>query len=317
MKWVHPDQFLDRLAEVLEEVPARLGETALYDQARQLLHAAEDATLRAAILDEADRTENEVIAPLFEFRNYGVQVAANWTTVDNNANFGSDYLTRTAIARSNIFTNALRETRYFYLDLDMAGERLDGTKDYSITFAPDAMPPALGFWSLTAYNDQHFFEPNPLDRYSIGTKTPDLRYAAHGSLTIDCTPRSDQQENWLPAPPGPFSLYLPPLLARHRRTRRHVVTTRGDSRLTSTGLPHPLIGCLFHCPRTGAWRGSVQAPGSVALISAAHAGRVALIWPAWPGRRQGRERLKRGLPSSKQRCPPGSTTTTDRASEEA
>ena len=59
-------------------------------------------------------------------------------------------------------------------------------------------------------------------------------------------------------------------------------------------------------------------PGArvVALISAAHAGRVALIWPAYPGRRQGQERLKRGLPSSKPRCPPGSTTTTVRASEE-
>jgi hypothetical protein len=51
-------------------------------------------------------------------------------------------------------------------------------------------------------------------------------------------------------------------------------------------------------------------PGArlVALISAAHAGRVALIWPARAGRRWGQERLKRGLFGSKQRCPPGSTT---------
>jgi hypothetical protein len=38
-------------------------------------------------------------------------------------------------------------------------------------------------------------------------------------------------------------------------------------------------------------------PGArlVALIAAAHAGRVALIWPARAGRRQGQERLKKGL----------------------
>jgi hypothetical protein len=53
-------------------------------------------------------------------------------------------------------------------------------------------------------------------------------------------------------------------------------------------------------------------PGArlVALIAAAHAGRVALIWPARAGRRQGQERLKKGLSHSKQRCPPGSTTST-------
>jgi hypothetical protein len=209
VKWVHPEQFLDRLADVLDEVPARPGESALYDQARELLRAGAEPVLRAAILDEAERTEQEVIAPLFEFRNYGVQLPANWTTVDNNADFGTDYLTRTAIARSNIFTNALRETRYFYLDLDGDGARLTGEDRYTVTFAADALPPALGFWSLTVYNAQHFFEPNAIDRYSIGTKTPDLEYGADGSLTITVsTERPDGPVNWLPEPAGEFSLYL-------------------------------------------------------------------------------------------------------------
>lgn len=209
VKWVHPDQFLDRLADLLDEVPVRPGEEIVYDQARQLLRAGEDPNLRAAILDEAARTENDVIAPLFEFRNYGVELPGNWTTVDNNANFGTDYLTRTAIARSNIFTNALQETRYFYLDLDADGKRLTGANQYSVTFAADALPPALGFWSLTVYNAQHFFENNSIDRYSIGTKTPDLHFRADGSLTIDVsTERPEGETNWLPAPRGDFSLYL-------------------------------------------------------------------------------------------------------------
>ncbi len=207
--WVDPADFIERLQDVLREVPAREGEAALYAQAADLVRAAQTPGLRAAILDEAARTEAEVVAPLFEFRNYGIALPGGWTTVDNNADFGTDYLTRTAIARSNIFTNALRETRYFYLDLDDDAHRLDGANDYAITFAADSLPPALGFWSLTVYNQEHFFEPNPIDRYSIGTKTPRLQLDDDGGLTITVS-RNDpgSSANWLPAPAGEFSLYL-------------------------------------------------------------------------------------------------------------
>ena len=36
----------------------------------------------------------------------------------NSAEFGTDYFTRAAVARSNTFINRPRETRYFYQDLD-------------------------------------------------------------------------------------------------------------------------------------------------------------------------------------------------------
>jgi hypothetical protein len=36
--------------------------------------------------------------------------------VINSAEFGTDYYTRTAVAKSNIFINRPRETRYFYQD---------------------------------------------------------------------------------------------------------------------------------------------------------------------------------------------------------
>ena len=41
-----------------------------------------------------------------------------------------------------------------------------------------------GFWSLTLYNEHHFFHPNPLNRYSLGTKNKALHYNADGSLTL-------------------------------------------------------------------------------------------------------------------------------------
>ena len=46
------------------------------------------------------------------------------STISNEAAFGTDYFTRTAVAKSNIFVNAPIETKYFYQDLDASGARL-------------------------------------------------------------------------------------------------------------------------------------------------------------------------------------------------
>ena len=97
--------------------------------------ARQDPELRQVIDDEARKCEAEVIAPLFEFRNYGRQLPDFWSTVDNSARFGTDYYTRTAVAKSNIFVNSPDETRYLYQDRDANGERLNGGRAYAVTFA--------------------------------------------------------------------------------------------------------------------------------------------------------------------------------------
>ena len=51
-------------------------------------------------------------------------------------------------------------------------------------FPQGQVPPVKGFWSLTLYNDEQLFNPNPLKRYSLGTKNKDLKYNADGSLTL-------------------------------------------------------------------------------------------------------------------------------------
>jgi hypothetical protein len=94
-----------------------------------------------------------------------------------------------------------------------AGEnkQLIGENIYSITFPKGQVPPVKGFWSLTLYNEFHLFNPNPLKRYSLGTKNKNLKYNADGSLTIYAgakSPGKDKEDNWLPAPNGTFSLYI-------------------------------------------------------------------------------------------------------------
>lgn len=211
-RWVFPERFFEQLPEVLDDAPPLAGEEARYAQIRALLAVAQnDAALEAAMIDEAARCEKELVTPLLQFRNWGIRLGNHWRTVANGANFGTDYFARTAVAKSNILVNAPIETKYLYQDLDADGKRLDGSKRYTVTFARDGTPPAYGFWSLTLYDAEHFFVPNELRRYSLGTKDKDLQTGSDGSLTLyvqaDPVPNA-KRSNWLPAPRGEFSLYI-------------------------------------------------------------------------------------------------------------
>ena len=53
--------------------------------------------------------------------------------------------------------------------------------------------------------------PNALKRYALGTKNKSLKYNDDGSLTIylgNKSPGIEKESNWLPAPPGNFSIWI-------------------------------------------------------------------------------------------------------------
>ena len=55
--------------------------------------------------------------------------------------------------------------------VDGEGEPLTGERSYTIRF--EQPPPVDAFWSITMYDVPEFFlVANPIDRYSIGDRTP-------------------------------------------------------------------------------------------------------------------------------------------------
>ena len=211
--WVVPEKFFDVLPLALADAPPLAGEEARYAQLNAILAAAaQDPEIKQVLTQAALAADQELVKPLFEFRNWGLQLPHNWSTQINGAAFGTDYFTRTAVAKSNIFVNLPSETKYFYQDLDANGQRLNGVNRYTVTFAKGQTPPVYGFWSLTLYNQHHFFIPNEIKRYSLGTKSKSLSYNDDGSLTIYVQadpPDEAHQGNWLPAPQdADFTLYL-------------------------------------------------------------------------------------------------------------
>jgi hypothetical protein len=212
-QWVFPEKFFDELPAVLADAPPLPGEEARYAQVLSVLEAMKtNPALKKSMIAAAVDAEKELVEPLFEFRNYGVQLAHNWSTTANGADFGTDYLTRTAVAKSNILVNAPVQAKYFYQDLGKDAGRLNGANRYTVTFAKDQTPPVHGFWSLTLYSQYHFFVPNEMNRYSVGTKNRDLTIDSDGSITFYVQadpPQRDRRKNWLPAPrDADFSLFM-------------------------------------------------------------------------------------------------------------
>lgn len=212
VRWVVPETFFDQLPGVLDKVPPLSGEETTYSMIRSVLTAAEkDSELKQALKEAAIAADKELIPPLFQWKHNGPPAGNGWYSPVNNAEFGADYVVRTAVSKSNMYENRYNETKYIFTDTDGESRQLNGTSMYRLTFPSGQLPPVDGFWSLTLYNEHHFFNPNPLRRFSLGTKNQELQKNPDGSLTLYAgakSPGKDKESNWLPAPETPFSLYL-------------------------------------------------------------------------------------------------------------
>jgi hypothetical protein len=122
-----------------------------------------------------------------------------WKISDRHAS----YLARALAARGGLWGNHGYEAAYPVTYTDANGDQLDGRNRYT-RFGQD--PPVDAFWSITMYDLPDFYlVDNPINRYSIGDRTPGLRRGSDGSITIVI--QHDQPadtSNWLPAPAAPF-----------------------------------------------------------------------------------------------------------------
>jgi hypothetical protein len=211
-KWVNPETFFDELPGLMKQVPPLPGEEAVYNWIGSVLDAAEkNPAIKQTLKETAIASEKDLITPFFQWKYNGRPAGNGWNSPVNNAEWGTDYLNRTGTAKSNMYDNRPTETKYIYTDDDSQGKQLNGQNLYSITFPKGQVPPVKGFWSVTLYNEYHFFNANALKRYSLGTKNKSLKYNEDGSLTLYAgakSPGADKESNWLPAPNGTFSLYM-------------------------------------------------------------------------------------------------------------
>lgn len=121
----------------------------------------------------------------------------------------NDYMARMAAAALGIYGNSKEEALYPAYFVDADGQKLDGTHRYTLSLAPDQLPPVNSFWSLTVYDlPASLLYANPINRYLINSPMlPGLKRDADGKITIYLqheAPEKDLESNWLPIPAGPF-----------------------------------------------------------------------------------------------------------------
>jgi hypothetical protein len=125
----------------------------------------------------------------------------------------NNYLYRMAAAVLGIYGNSKQEAMYPVYAIDADGKKLDGANRYTLRFASDQFPPANAFWSLTMYElPASLLVANPLNRYLLNSPMlPQFKREADGGLTLliqNESPGNEKEANWLPAPKGPFTMYM-------------------------------------------------------------------------------------------------------------
>lgn len=114
---------------------------------------------------------------------------------------------------AGIFGNTKDISVYYGYQSDKDGNIPDASKSpYTLNFKKGELPQVKNFWSLTMYRlPQRWFVPNEIERYSIGSASPEMNENEDGSLTIYLqtnNPGKDKEGNWLPTPDGPFWIVL-------------------------------------------------------------------------------------------------------------
>lgn len=132
-----------------------------------------------------------------------------WSTTVKAGQPGNGILVRAAFARTLPAVNVVQEAAYWTTTKDSAGRRLTGQREYVLQFPAGQLPPNDAFWSLTMTDVVGYMVKNPIDRYSVGSRSG-LVPNADGSIDIylQRAAPAGHESNWLPAPAGNFKLML-------------------------------------------------------------------------------------------------------------
>lgn len=126
-------------------------------------------------------------------------------------NYGTDYETRAGIAFVGLGAVQPVDIAYPVAFEDGDGKPLDGANRYVLHFDKGQRPPANISWSVSMYDAQGWYVPNPIDRYHLAAWMP-LKDNPDGSLDIfiqAASPGAEKESNWLPAPAsGPFNVVV-------------------------------------------------------------------------------------------------------------
>ena len=133
-----------------------------------------------------------------------------WVISKKGGIYRTDYLLRATVAYFGLGANRPLDAIYPTADRSADGLAFSGANKYVMHFDKGELPPVNAFWSLTMYNHEMFFVPNPLNRYTLSQRDK-LKFNPDGSVDFylqAANPGSGKEANWLPAPRDKFVLMM-------------------------------------------------------------------------------------------------------------
>jgi hypothetical protein len=215
-------EYFNFLAEAMKENPPVLPQDApiLAEMARIGIVPGEPlnmSQLSPGIQKALENVPQTVNAQFISMESRGVGEAINgWQIPGVCGNYGTDYRIRAAISAFGWGCNLPEDAVYPTTKVDGAGNPLSGTNTYVIHFNKGETPPVQGFWSITMYDKQYYFYPNPLDKLTVSPRNK-FKYNADGSLDLyfsHMQPAGVEESNWLPAPADKFRTLHATILAQ-------------------------------------------------------------------------------------------------------
>ncbi len=175
----------------------------------------QSAAVMAELVKGAKAGQAKINAGIEAQRKASEKKNNGWILFDRVGDFGTDYLTRAIIAQIGVGANKPEESIYPGTTHDSSGKLLTGASKhlYKIHFNSGQLPPVDGFWSISMYAVDQYFIANPINRFQIGDRTPNLVRNSDGSLDIWVSKAQPSAahggvKNWLPAPAAPFTLVM-------------------------------------------------------------------------------------------------------------
>lgn len=211
-------EFFNVLSFVLRFAPTVASEEALMARFARLGIGAGKTIDASTLSPEVKSAMEQGMADAWaEFGNLKQRIDAKQVTSGDlfgtRESLQNNYLYRMAAAVMGIFGNSKQEAMYPLYAADADGAGLHGSKRYALRFEPGQLPPVHAFWSLTMYEmPASLLVANPLNRYLLNsTMLPQFNRDPDGGLTLllqNVSPGSDKEANWLPAPEGPFIVFM-------------------------------------------------------------------------------------------------------------
>ena len=124
--------------------------------------------------------------------------------------YGTSYRQRAMITWYGLGANRPEDAVYPVSEGPDLLKKYNGANRYVVHFNKGEMPPTNGFWSLTMYDENYFFVPNAMKRYTISARDK-LKANDDGSVDVYVqhdSPGKDKESNWLPAPGGAFEVMM-------------------------------------------------------------------------------------------------------------